>query len=852
MNAHKPGLCPSLNGFDVSFFYLYVLLVKNFPLYCRSLLLLNLLILLGYLPLKAQLTRVEGVVTDASTHQPLAFVKVILHGTTAGTLTDSSGYFQLSTTKMPDSLRFTSIGYLPLTVAIQPGTSQRIEVALQPHDYTLEEVVIVPEDTENPAHAILRKVWAHKKQNDRDQLDAYQYEAYTKTEFGMKGVDEQFKKQMLLGAFDFIMDYVDTVEGEDYLPMMMVESLSDIYYRKKPKARRENIKATQISGVENASISQWMGDMHHFTNIYDNRLELLGRQFVSPISDHGLGFYRYTLIDSAWVDSRWCYEIEFRPKRKQEPTFIGSMWIDKATYGVKEFDMRIAGDANINYITGIRLVQVLELVEEHAWMLGREEMYVDGEVPVPHLAKNQPFHGKRLASYRNFVINRPRPNEFYAVKFRQTIAPEAMSRTAAYWEEMRHEALSPREESVYVMVDSVKNTPFFRLLKTLARGYVKTGPIEWGPFFSLYSYNPVEEHRFRFGARTNQQFSKTSQLEGYVAYGTLDREWKYGGTLRHFLSKQPRQMFTLAYRHDVEQLGRSSSAVLRQDNVLNTLFSRNPLDKMNMIDEVKLEYEREWLPGFSHRLQLTHKRLSPRGNLFYQHKNQDGSIVPVASLSTTELSLHLHWGIKESFLEHEFTRVSLGSYSPIFDAIYTKGVSGVLGSQYDYHKLGLGVRQTFRMGILGELKTRLEGGKIWGALPYPLLEIHNGNETFFYDELAFNSMNFFEFVSDEYASAAVSWYPQGLLFNRIPLLRKLKWREVVSAKAAIGRLNPQSATQLLLPENMYGLNKPFVEGSLGVTNIFTFARVDALWRLTHLHHPGVVKFGIFVTAEFGL
>ena len=831
---------------------MYIVSVKYLSAILGFLLFFTLQYLAGVGTLTAQITQVEGIVTDAKTGLALSYVTVSFKSTQKGTITDTSGYYRLRTEEGYDSLLFSSIGYRPYTHAIKPYEQQRLDVVLTPADYTLSEVVIRPEEKENPAHAIIRAVLKHKALHDRDKLDAFQYEVYSKTEFGMKGVDEKFKKQMLLGAFDFVMDYVDTLNGEDYLPMMIIESLSDMYVRRKPKAKREFIKATQISGVENSSFSQWMGDMNHYTNIYDNQLELLGRQFVSPISDGGFGFYKYTLSDSAWLNSRWCYEIEFRPKRKQEPVFVGNIWIDSATYAVADFDMQIAGDANINYITGIRLKQSFDYINGKTWMMSKEEMYVDGRVPIPHLGRNQPFHGRRMATYRDFVINQAKVDEFYALQLRQVVDPDAANKSPDYWAKKRHETLSKREEAVYAMVDSVKNTPFFRILKTLTIGYVRTGKFEVGPFFSLYSYNPVEGHRFRIGGRTNKYFSHKTQLEAYIAYGTFDQQFKYGATFRQFISKQPRQLLTLNYKHDTEQLGRSTNAVLRQDNVLNSLFSRNPITQLNMVDELKFSYEREWFPGFSHTLQLSHRRLSPLGDLRYQRMTQDGSIADVSQIATTEMGLYLHYGIQEEFLENEFTRVSLGSWYPIFDLLYTKGVSDVLGSDYDYHKLVLGIRQSFRMGILGKLDTRIEGGKVWGSLSYPLLEIHNGNETFFYGEFFFNSMNYFEFASDKYASAAVNWYPQGLILNKIPLLRKLKWREVASTKAIIGQLSPRNAQQLILPENMYSLNKPFVEASLGITNIFTFIRVDALWRLTHLNNPNIVKFGIFVSAEFGL
>lgn len=801
----------------------------------------------------AQPWSLQGQVVDAATQHPLPFAKVSLLQAHKGVLTDSLGRYQLQLATLPDTLRVSSIGYQAFVQAIDTAAIWGQVVQLLPSDYTLDAVVIRPEaERENPALRIMREVLAQKSRNNRDGLQAYQYETYSKMEFGFKNVDARIRDRLTQVGMDLIQNYVDSSRGHTYLPILMVESLSEVYARTRPKGKREEIKATRVSGVQNNSVARWLGDSHHFTNLYDNQLELLDRQFVSPLAQGTFAFYEFELLDSSWVDHHWCYELAFAPKRKQEPTFLGTLWVDTATYAIKEAELEVAGDANINYVQQIRLVQRFDLEHTYAWMLEREEMYVDGHILVPHLGSYQDFHGKRIASYRKFVIDAPKAPSFYAPKFRQLVAADAMNQSEAYWETHRHQQLSQREERVYTMVDSIKQAPFFKLMRTLVRGYAETGPVEWGPFSSLYSFNPVEGNRFRLGVRTNRALLENTQFETYLAYGTRDRAYKYGLSVRHLLSRRPWRMLQASYRHDLEQLGRSPTAALQQDNVLNSAFNRNPLNRMNLVEELSLSYSHDWFEGLFHRVRLSHRRLAPRGILQYHRYTEAGTLEEVPDIRTTEVQLHLHWGPREQFLNYDFSRISLGSYAPSLDVMYTKGLKGVFESPYDYHRLMIGLGQTLRLGILGELKVQTEAGKVWGNLPYPLLEIHSGNETFFYDEQAFNGMNFFEFVSDEYASAALSWYPQGLFLNHVPLLRKLKWREVATFKLLGGDLNLHNQRELELPETMHRLRQPYMEASVGVTNIFTFLRVDALWRLTHRSHAGIQPFGVYVTAEFSL
>jgi hypothetical protein len=397
------------------------------------------------------------------------------------------------------------------------------------------------------------------------------------------------------------------------------------------------------------------------------------------------------------------------------------------------------------------------------------------------------------------------------------------------------------------MVDTMKRVPKFRtyldIITTVVTGYYKAGPVEIGPYFNAYSFNPVEGNRFRMGMRTSDDFSKRMEYEGFLAYGTNDKELKYGIGGRGFISKEPRQLLGIYYAHDIEQLGQSTSA-FRQDNVLSSAFRRTPNTKLTMVDEYKVTYEREWFQGFSTTLMFRARRLFPRGDLQYLRFQDDGPL-NVNSIRTSEVAVNTRFAYREKHVSGTFRRVSLGTNYPVFELHTAFGVPNLFASDHEYEKVVLHASQRVPTGALGNLRYAAEVGRVWGTLPYPLLIVHPGNETFYYDEGAYNTMNFFEFISDRYASVWLQQHFDGYFLNRIPLFRRLKWREVIGMKAVVGDLDGKHADELVLLPIMRRLSEgPFVEASAGVENILKVLRVDGIWRLTYRDSPRASNFAL--------
>jgi hypothetical protein len=736
---------------------------------------------------------------------------------------------------------------------VQRNRFQTLDIRLQPVKYELEGVIIRP--GENPAEVLLRKIIDHKPDNDPDKIETYQCQAYTKMQFDVNNLSDKFQNRRILEPFKFVFEQIDTsvVNGKVYLPVMISETFSDLYFRKTPRVRKEIIKASQISGVENPTMSQFVGNMAQDIKVYDNFISLFQKNFVSPISSLGLLYYKYYLIDSTLLDNNWCYNIMFKPRRKQELAFIGNMWIHDTTYAVKKLEMRMAGDVNLNFVNDMTIAQEFTQTNGGHWMLSREKTVADFNVIVDSKV-TMGFFGTRTVLYSGYDFAPVRDEKIYSMPNNVIVMDDANRRNADFWKKSRPEALTRREASVYRLSDTLKQMPLFRtyvdVIKMIVTGYYVKGNFEWGPYSSTYSFNQIEGSRFRIGGRTSNEFSTRLMLDGYTAYGTRDGKFKYSAGFMYMLGKLPDRVLSASYKYDVEQLGMSENA-FRQDFILNSIFRRNPQDKLSMVSQYKGSYKHEWFTGFSNTFTITNRLISTlegAGINLYDPVSRD--YVLTEHLTTTELSVDLHYGFREKVLAGEFERVVVSSPYPVFNLKYAYGVKGLFNGEYEYNSLRANVSQWFSFLSAGWLKYNVEAGKMWGTLPFPLLQILPGNETFYHDDYAFNLMNYYEFIADEYVAYHLIYHMEGLFLNRIPAIRKLKWREVVQFKGALGHTTADNQLYNQLPEGAYFISKPYMETGVGIENIFRFLRIDAVWRLSYNDHPNIKPFGLMFSMNF--
>lgn len=798
----------------------------------------------------AQVTRIRGTIYEHETNEPLPFVNVTIAGTTVGTISSFDGTFFIETRNQGTALVASYIGYKPQKIKINPGSYQEINIWMEPSSVEMEEIVVNP--GENPAHEILRNIISRKAKNNPARIDKYYYQIYNKMELDVNDINEAYKKQRIFKQFQFIFDYVDTsaFTGKTFLPVFMTETLSDFYFQKDPKRQKEIIKANKISGVNDDKISDFTGQMYLDFNIYDNFIPIMGKQMVSPIARSGLFYYKYYLTDSAFRDNHWCYNVSFKPKRKQEPTFVGNFWVQDTTFAIESYKIHMAEDININWVKDFVAEQKYVLIDDSVWFPKKQDLFVDFAVT----NKDYGFFGRKTTTYNNIELYPDLEPDFFSSSLSQEtiLQDSAMNYTAAEWNHIRPVTLTAREAEIYQMVDSIKEVPVFNTLidfiNMLVTGYWVKDPIEIGPYYTLYSYNPIEGHRFKMSLRTSNAFSTKLMLKGHLAYGTRDQKIKYGTGFVYMLNTNPRRSFGIYYKHDYEQLGVTNYAFL-SDNFLSSLFARKLNDKLTKIHEISGFYEHEWFQGFSNTLSLANKQIFASETVPFSYANNLGDTLSYSKLNTSEIKLSTRFAYNEKFVMGQFERMSLGTNYPILTFDFTVGIPMVFGSNYEYYKLQLGIEHTFPINPLGDFHYIIDAGRIFGKVPYPFLQLHEGNQTYAFDDYAFNLMNYYEFVSNKYISVMAEHHFNGLFLNRVPLFRKLKWREVVSSKILWGDLNQPESASLIFPQNLDTLSKPYIETGVGLENVFRFFRVDAIWRLTYLDKENITNFGILAKMQ---
>ncbi len=815
-------------------------------------LLFAMILLLPALGMGQNLTRIMVTVVDAATKDPIPFVNVYFPNSDVATTTDFDGKFAIETKTPKDSLYAQYMGYIKQAKVVVKNKFQNIDFELKPLSFELSEVEILP--GLNPAEVILKKVIQNKDLNNREAFDAFQYEAYNKVQIDANNYSEKITHNILLKPFAFVFENADTstINGKVYLPVFFTEVLSDIYYRHQPKTYREIIRASRASGMDNSNISQLVGDSYQKVNVYDNYTPLFDKNFVSPIANFGLSYYKYYLIDSLFINGQKCYHIKFKPRRTQELTWTGNIWIHDTTYGVVKVDMRVVKDANINIINEIVLNQEFKLVDNKYWMPTVDNMIADLNL-TENSSKVIGLYLHKSTTYKNFIINHVLPEKFYKDPVNIVVKDSALTRSNDYWLQNRPDSLTVQEKNIYKMVDTVQSLKAYKIYTdiffALFTNHIRMGYFELGPILSMYSFNSIEGQRFKLGLRTANKLSKKLMVTVYGAYGTKDDEFKYGISGRFLFKKNPNMGISLLYSKDIEQLGMSVNA-LSNDFVFRSVVSRNGGSKLSMCRTVEASFEKEWFIGLSNHLYVRNQVIFPINNDAFFQLNENGGITNKSNLTLTEVQLNTRFAFNEKYISGEFTRLSLGTKYPAFGVAYTYGIKDLLHSDYEYHKLDMTLTHWFNISTLGWSKYIINAGKIWGTLPYPLLKIHEGNQTYVLDQMAFNTMNYYEFVSDQYLSLSYTHHFDGLLFNHIPLLKKLRWREVIHYKGLIGSMNSRNKGFSVFPETVYTLKGPYQEVGIGIENILKVIRIDGVWRLNYLDHPNIRKFMLMFSLDF--
>jgi hypothetical protein len=824
----------------------------------------------------SQVTRVRGTVTDERTGEAIPFVNIIVQGTTIGAATDFEGRYKLEFTGDFTRIQISNLGYITSVRTIIPGKENTVNVRLEKQARELKEVVIKAgrdryKNKENPAVELIRKVIAQKDSNRFSKIDYAQYERYEKIQFALSNISEKFKSQRALKKFQFVFNNIDTtkIKGEEVLPVFLKETLSDFKLRKSPKKTKEFIKATKTVSfdeyLDRDGLTNYFKYLYQEINIYDNYINLLTNQFVSPIANSAPTFYKYFITDSLIVDGVPCIELSFVPRNHVDMLFKGAMYITRdGSFAVRKIDMTIDEAINLNWVKELKIVQNFEPINNR-WLISKDEFLADFG---SNLVKTGVF-GQRLVSYKKIEINKPLPDSVYEGLETVRLA-EADSLPEEFWVEKRHQDLTQNEQNTYITIDSVKHVPIFRktmdFIFVLITGYRKLGPFEVGPLNTFYSFNPVEGFRLRFGGRTSNAFSKKVNVDCYAAYGFTDERWKYKLGVTYSFSKRsifefPIKSLNVSYEYRTRTPGQELQFV-QDDNFLLS-FRRGTNDKWLYNKTYSAEWLNEYRNNFSHSIGFKFLAMEPASNLrFSRVSYTNDSITNFTNLQTSEFSISLRYAKGEKFYQGKTYRTPISNRNPVLRLRYVIGVKGLFGAEYQYHNLTASISKRFIISPIGYTDVLLEAGKIFGTVPYPLLTMHRANQNYSYQKMSYNLMNYLEFVSDEYASMNIDHWFNGFVFNKIPLIRRLKWREVVTFKILYGSLsrknNPDHNPELYkfptladgTPTTFTLQAKPYMEGSIGIANVFKFFRIDLVQRFSYLNHPGVSALGIRVKFQF--
>ncbi len=811
-----------------------------------------------------QVTIVSGKVTESTTGSPIPFANVIFTGTSEGAITDFDGNFSVTTRQPVDSLEVRYIGYIKRVKPLVAGEEQVINFQLDEDLITLGEVVVY--SGENPAFAILRKVIRNKGKNDQRALSAYEYESYTKIEFDVDNISERLKKRKIMQRITAVMDSIEHIAGDDgqpVLPLFLSETISKFYYKKDPTFRHENIIKTNVHGIgitDGTLTAQVIGSSFQQYNFYRNWMNIVSKEFVSPIAEGGRIYYEYDLIDSLYLGDDFCYRIDFIPKREQDLAFIGTMWINKDDYALKRIDATVPKSANLNFVEKLKIQEDLIKTEAGPWLPHKTRVVVD----VIDLTKKTPsMIAKFYISTSDHKVNQPHPNKFY-------LNPVSMEETItefddSYWANHRHDSLTSTEENVFKMIDSLKEVPIVKASMDLSKfafnGYHKIGMIEIGPYTTFVGNNDIEGWRAGFGARTSIDFSKHWLIGGHVGYGFLDERWKYRVYVENILDRKRWTTLRLEHQREVEQVW-----VLNEDfepfSFLYGLSRFGTLNEPFLTEKYQVKFFRQHATGFSQDIRFTHESYDPQFNFNYLGDPSDPGGNPAQNFSISEVSVDTRYAKDEMFVINDNTRLSLGTtWWPAFNFKYSYGMKDVLGSAFEYHKFKFSIEKRQKMGLLGIGMIKGSAGYISGGLPYPLLYNPIGNESLVYVDFAYNLMNYFEFSTDKYAELRYRHSFEGIILNTIPLIKKLKLRVIADINILYGDMSEDSFSRVIYPLNDLDQpiipfrsfdSRPYIEVGYGVENILRVLSIQAFHRLTYLDQSNINKFGLKFNLEFNL
>lgn len=843
---------------------------KNILLLFITLFLVN----IGY----SQSIQLRGRIIDKQSKEPISFATVAIVGGKLKTYSDDNGNFNLAIPNNAVKVRISYVGYIDQILDLS-GNTTNFEILLDPENMIDEVVVKRPKlkysNKNNPAVELIRQVIAHRDENRMSGQDFVEYEQYEKISLGLSNLSPKFVNKKVFKNYQFLFQQDDTSTVKSYvLPAFIEEKVSKVYYRNDPKKTKQYIIAEQKAEfdpkfIDNEGLSNYFNKLYEKVDIYDSNISLLTNQFLSPIANASPTFYRFYITDTIKSAQPWLVELSFFPRNKSDFLFQGKLYITlDGQYAVQGAKMKVSDDINLNFVRDLNIELAFDKDNMNRYFLSKSSLGIDFALT----DKGKGIRGNRIVYFKDYVNGRQHPDSIYAGEevVHVPVAPQTEATRQSYWATLRQEPLSAAEQNIYKNIDSLQLMSSFRRVMDigalLLSGYKQAGPVEIGPVNTFYSYNPVEGLRLRVGGRTTESLSTRFYSEAYAAYGFNDKKWKYfvSGTYslnNKSIYKFPQHYIRVSAQHDTKIPGQNLEFI-QEDNVLLSI-KRGENESYLYNDIYRMEYKVEFSNHLSVTAGLSKWRQQPAGVIRYEMRPEQGEPFLINELNTTEVSLGLRWAPKEQYYQGKLYRTPIFNKYPIFTVNYTGGIKGLLEGEHNYHNFSASAFKRFYLSQLGYADVTLDGNYTLGNdIPYPLLTIHRANQTYAYQLQSYNLMNFMEFISDHHAAVNVQYYMNGFILNKLPLIKHLQLREVFSFKALYGGLrdenNPtynrnvyawQTNTDGDISSFTFG-SKPYMEASVGLSNIFKILRVDLVKRLNYLDQPNVSQWGVRARIKF--
>ena len=824
---------------------------------------------------------IQGVVTDSLTNDPIPYLSVFYEGKGVGSITDNDGNYKVETRKGWNKLTFSAVGYVTKVVNIIPGVTKNLNVRMRPDDIMLDEVVVKPKREKysrknNPAVELMKKVIAHKKNNKLSENDYYQYNKYQKITMSLNDVTPEMLEKGMYKKMPFLKDQIELCEETNkfILPISVDETASQKIYRKHPKSEKTIIKGMSSTGVNELfatgdMLSTVLKDVFTDVNIYDNDIRLLQYPFISPISSSdAISFYKFYIMDTTFVDKDKCFHLTFVPNNSQDFGFTGHLYVlADSSYTVKKCTMNLPKKTGVNFVDNMDIIQEFEQLPNGEWVLKTDDMIVEMTL----MKIMQGFQIRRTTRYSDYAFDEL-PQQLFKRKGAEIKEADAMMRGDDFWNQYRPVPLTQTESSMDMLVKRLEQMPGFKyvifVLKAFIENFVETGTkehpskVDIGPVNTMISNNYIDGLRLRMSAQTTANLNPHLFFKGYYAYGFKDHRSKYMGEVEYSFNKKeylprefPKNSITFSYQYDVMS---PTDKFLKtdKDNVFVS-FKTSTVDQMSYVRNIALKYENETQFGLKTTVEVKHSTDEPTGGLAYITNDDQKTLVP--EIQTMEASLAFRYAPGETFVNTKQRRIPVSFDAPVFTLSHTAGFKGVLGGEYNYNLTEIGLYKRFWFSSWGKIDMFVKGGAQWNKVPFPLLIMPAANLSYILQRETFNLINNMEFLNDRYASLDVSWDLNGKIFNRIPLLKKLKWREAIGFKMLYGHLtdknnpmkHPGDSELFLFPTRdgrptsfVMDPKTPYMECSVGIHNIFKILHIDYVRRLNYLDHPDANKWGV--------